>query len=210
MNKPSKKVPSNKIETLPANWSELPLEAKYDFVNKKLHKLADIDCDWAIDIKLQSGGNGKNYSSYIEWTDSGCVLDSDYSSYKHCQFVRTKPILLEDFSLSDFPQEIQNEFKDEDWSGEYDYDIPNIFDSAVSGKNWTECLEKIFYRLELLKIGYKMCWELEEYREDNRDFFKKHFEELDDIFGDDEDDDVDIDDFDIGDIDFENIDLTNL
>ena len=45
-----------------------------------------------------------------------------------------------------------------------------------------------------------MCWEREEYHENNRDFLKKHFEELDKLFGDDGD-------FDIGDIDFENIDF---
>lgn len=177
-----------KIDKLPAGWKDLSLEKKYDLVNAKLHKLADIDCDWSIAIKLQSGGNGKNYSSYIEWTNQGCVWNEDDASYKLCQFVRKNPVHPGKAALTDLPLEIQDEFKNEDWNGEYDSDMPNIFNSNVSGSNWSECLEKTFFRLELLKLGFEICWECEEYREEHREFFKKHFEEDDDIF-DTEDDD---------------------
>ena len=42
-----------KVEKLPENWGTLSLEGKYNLVNEKLHKLAGIDNDWDIDIKLQ-------------------------------------------------------------------------------------------------------------------------------------------------------------
>lgn len=171
-----------KVDKLPTKWKNLSLEAKYDLVNAKLHKLADIDSDWNIDIKLQSCDDGKEYCSYIEWTDYGCVWNEDAASYKHCQFVRKNPVYLGEAALTDLPQEIQEEFKHEDWDGEYDSDMPNIFNSSVSGSNWSECLEKTFFRLELLKIGFEICWECEEYREEHREFFKKHFEDEDDIF----------------------------
>ena len=98
MKKTSNKAVAVKIEKLPADWESLSLEAKYDLVNNKLYKLADIACDWSINIKLQSGGDGKNYSSYIEWTNYSCVFDSEEASYKHCQFVRKNPISLGNFS----------------------------------------------------------------------------------------------------------------
>ena len=177
-----------KVDKLPTTWKNLSLEAKYDLVNAKLHKLADIDSDWSIDIKLQSGGNGKNYSSYIEWTDHGCVWNEDDASYKPCQFVRKNPVHPGKAALTDLPLEIQDEFKNEDWDGEYDYDMPNIFNSNVSGSNWSECLEKTFFRLELLKLGFEICWECEEYREEHREFFEKHFEDDDDIFSSDDND----------------------
>ena len=60
----------------------------------------------------------------------------------------------------------------------------------MEGKDWTECLEKTFIRLELLKFGYEMCWECTEYREDHREFFAKYFETMDGLFcSDDEDED---------------------
>ena len=102
--------------------------------------------------------------------------------------------------LTDFPAELQEELKDEDWTGEDDGDIPNIFNSRVEGENWTECLEKTFVRLELLKLGYEMCWECAEYREEHRKFFKKYFEKMENLYGygcdndeDDSGDDIKID-----------------
>ena len=101
------------MEKFPEDWNTPSLKKKYDLVNEKLKKLADIDC----------------------------------------------------------------------WSGEDDGDIPNIIDSRVEGKKWTGCLEKTFIRLELLKLGYEICWECMEYREDHRKFFKKYFETMDELYG---------------------------
>ena len=190
-------------ERLPANWNTLSLEEKYDLVNEKLHKLADIDCDWCIDIKLESRGSGHGCDSYIEWTDSGCVLDDADARYRPCQFARKEPVEFGKIVLTDFPAELQEELKDEDWTGEDDGDIPNIFNSRVEGKNWTECLEKTFIRLELLKLGYEMCWECAEYREEHREFFKKYFEAMDGLFGSGDDDNPDDDDDDLKDVVFE-------
>ncbi len=64
------------------------MEEKYNLVNEKLHKLADIDCDWDVDIKLQSGGSGNGCCSCIEWTDWSSVLDEEDASFKPCKFVR--------------------------------------------------------------------------------------------------------------------------
>ena len=180
---------AEKVEKLPENWDTLSLEGKYKLVNEKLHKLADIDSDWDIDIKLQAF-RGDGFYSYIEWTDAGCVWDDDDARFRPCQFVRKEPVEFGKIMLADFPPELQGELKNEDWTGEDDGDIPNIFDSRVEGENWTECLEKTFIRLELLKIGYEMCWECKEYREDHREFFAKYFETMDGLFGsDDEDED---------------------
>ena len=41
-----------KVKKLPENWDSLSLEEKYRLVNKKLHKLADIDNDWDIDTQM--------------------------------------------------------------------------------------------------------------------------------------------------------------
>ena len=169
---------TEKAEKLPENWNTLPLEEKYDLVNEKLHKLADIDCDWDIDIILRRG-----CISYIQWTNAGCVLNERYASWKPCQFVRKKPVAAGKITLTDFPSEVQEELKAEDWDGQYDSDVPNIFDSWVSGKDWTECLERTFIRLELLKLGYEMCWECEDYREDHRKFFEQYFKEKEELFG---------------------------
>ena len=148
------------------------MEEKYNLVNEKLHKLADIDCDWDVDIKLQSGGSGNGYCSCIEWTDWSSVLDEEDASFKPCKFVRKKPVAFGKVELADFPPELQKELKEEDWSDNEDGDIPNIFDSRLEGKDWTDCLEKTFVRLELLKLGYEICWECKEYRNDHREFFE--------------------------------------
>ena len=192
--KETKKV---KVEKLPENWKNLSLEKKYRLVNEKLHKLADIDCDWDIDIKLQAFKDAGFYYSYIEWTDAGCVWDSDSAEYKPCQFARKKPVAQGKVVLTDFPPELQEELKEEDWTGEDDGDIPNIFDSRVEGRNWTECLERTFIRLELLKLGYEMCWECTEYREEHRKFFKKYFETRDELFGSDDDEEDSVDELEL-------------
>ncbi|MBO4698829.1 hypothetical protein J5690_04365 [bacterium] len=175
-----------KVEKLPENWDSLSLEEKYRLVNKKLHKLADIDNDWDIDIKLQTFRDDGFYS-YIEWTDASCVLDDDDARFRPCQFVRKEPVEFGKVVLADFPPELREALGNEDWTGEDDGDIPNIFESRVEGKNWTECLEKNFIRLELLKLGYEMCWECTEYREVHREFFAKYFETMDGLFGSDDD-----------------------
>ena len=174
------------------------MEEKYNLVNEKLHKLADIDCDWDVDIKLQSGGSGNGCCSCIEWTDWSSVLDEEDTSFKPCKFVRKKPVTFGKVVLADFPPELQKELKEEDWSDNEDGDIPNIFDSRLEGKDWTDCLEKTFVRLELLKLGYEICWECKEYRNDHREFFEKYFETMEELFGSgddegDKDDDIGID-----------------
>lgn len=118
-------------------------------------------------------------------------MDDEDARYRHCQFVRKEPVEFGKIVLADFPPEVQEELKDEDWTGEDDGDIPNIFNSRVEGENWTECLEKTFIRLELLKFGYKMCWKCREYREDHREFFEKYFETMDGLFDSDEDEEED-------------------
>ena len=196
--KAKKKTAAAKVEKLPENWNTLSMEEKYNLVNEKLHKLADIDCDWDVDIKLQSGGSGNGCCSYIEWTDWSCVLDEEDASFKPCKFVRKKPVTFGKVVLADFPPELQKELKEEDWSDNDDGDIPNIFDSRLEGKDWTDCLEKTFVRLELLKLGYEICWECKEYRNDHREFFEKYFEAMEELFGSgndegDKDDDIGID-----------------
>lgn len=109
-----------------------------------------------------------------------------------------KPETFGKLVLADFPPELQKELKEEDWSDNDDGDIPNIFDSRLEGKDWTDCLEKTFVRLELLKLGYEMCWECKEYRNDHREFFEKYFETMEELFGSgddegDKDDDIGID-----------------
>lgn len=86
--KAKKKTAAAKVEKLPGNWNTLSMEEKYNLVNEKLHKLADIDCDWDVDIKLQSGGSGNGCCSCIEWTDWSSVLDEEDASFKPCKFVR--------------------------------------------------------------------------------------------------------------------------
>ena len=124
---------AEKVEKLPENWNTLSLEEKYKLVNEKLHKLVDIDCDWDVDIKLQSF-RGDGFYSYIEWSDAGCVLDDDDARYKPCQFVRKEPVEFGKIVLANFTPELQEELKDEDWTGEDDGDIPNILTAVWKGK----------------------------------------------------------------------------
>lgn len=159
---------------LPEDWQELSLEEKYDIVNEKLDELADIDCDYLVTIRLNSYRSGGRYS-YIEWSGESGWDDED--EFRPCQFVRKKPAELGEVKLEDFPEGLQEELRDEDWTGEDDPDMPNIINSRVDGKDWTECLEKLFQRLELLKNGYEICWRCEDYREEHRDYFKAHFED---------------------------------
>ena len=112
--------------------------------------------------------------------------DKNNFQYEHSIFygeVVAASVAAGKITLTDFPPEVQEELKVEDWESQYDSDVPNIFDSWVSGKDWTECLERTFIRLELLKLGYEMCWECEDYREDHRKFFEQYFKEKEELFG---------------------------
>ena len=101
--KAEKKTAAAEVENLPDNWNTLPLEGKYNLVNGKHHKVAGIDCDWDIDIKLQSGGSGNGCCSCIEWTDWSSVLDEEDASFKPCRFVRKKPVAFGKSCADRFP-----------------------------------------------------------------------------------------------------------
>ena len=135
--------------------------------------------DITIDVKLGSfDGSGKWMYAYIEWSDFPGFWENG-ADYRPCQFVRKKPVARGKFRLKDLPPELQSEFKDEDW--EDGLSIPNIFDSQVKGESWSECLERLFFRLELLKLGYDLCWECDEYRWQYRDFFEDYLRESNEL-----------------------------
>ena len=139
----------------------------------------DDRSDITIDVKLGSfDGSGRWMYAYIEWSDFPGFWENG-ADYRPCQFVRKKPVERGKFRLKDLPQELRAEFKVEDW--EDGLNIPNIFDSQVKGEGWSECLERLFFRLELLKLGYDLCWECDEYRRRHQFFFEDYLRESNEL-----------------------------
>ena len=182
-------APRNKVEkiepeqpkstsALPDHSGEISFEEKFDLVQAKLDELLKDAClgEYAVSIKLEKSAGG----------DYGCYIESEIESAfgenerKACKFVRKEPISADEFSMDEFPKELQNELCSDD----YLYENPNIIDSDVWANNWSRCLEKIMVRLDLLKYGYEICWDLDEYREEHSEYFDTV---EDDWFSDDED-----------------------
>lgn len=171
---------------LPDHSGETPLEEKFDFVQAKLNKLLEdtVLGEYAVSIKLEKSSGG----------DCGCYIESEIelvfgeNERKKCKFVRKKPISVDEFSMDEFMNEFSEKLQRELSADEYLYENPNIIDTDVWAKNWSKCLEKILIRIELLKYGYEICWDIDEYREEHSEYFdtEEQFWDFDDEENDDD------------------------
>ena len=163
-------------DKLPKDWGNKSLEQKCAYLDELLKEILDYDCDFDINVTLQSKGNW--CLACVQFTDEGCTMDYE-PDYVRCHLVHRDS----NVAFDDLPEEYQK-YSIHNYGEEVARKMEPV-DLAEGGKTFDEALESLFnFGIVLLFYGYECLY--------CRDDFSDYCEGNDD----DEEDDEDEDDFD--------------